>query len=152
MDILTGMKNRTAFMEEQERDIQAIGRTYILMDINNLKFINDMYGHQAGDRLIVTAAEYIGDTFGKMGECYRIGGDEFVVILRKCTSGEAANALFRMQELIEKDNKRRKIPLSIAAGYAVQECEEDTADRLFRQADANMYVEKQRMKENSDHR
>lgn len=146
MDTMTGMENRAAFMEEQKRNVSSQGRTYILLDVNNLKWINDRYGHQAGDILINAAAKYIQDTFGEAGKCYRIGGDEFVVILKKSSAHEAADTLSAMQARIEKENKKRTIPLTIAAGYAVQEHEDDTAEQLLRKADANMYAEKKRMK------
>lgn len=146
IDTMTGMGNRTAFMEEHNKDVKVMGCTYILLDINNLKFINDKFGHQAGDLLIVAAAQYIWDAFGKTGKCYRIGGDEFVVILKESSKVRTARILSGMQELIEKENKKRVVPLSIAAGFAVREHEDETAEWLFRQADKNMYVEKKKMK------
>lgn len=69
-DIMTGMKNRAAFMNEQEKGNTDLGRTYIILDINNLKWINDQYGHQEGDRLIIDAAKYIKEAFEKTGTCF----------------------------------------------------------------------------------
>lgn len=146
MDSMTGMKNRTAFMEEQERDSGAPGMTYILMDINNLKQTNDRYGHEEGDRLIITAAKHIRETFEGPGKCYRIGGDEFVVILERGTAEGTAETLAGMQRRIREENKGRKISLNIAAGLAVRQGKEDTAEVLFKRADEEMYAEKQRMK------
>lgn len=146
MDVMTGMENRTAFMEEQNRGSLAAGTVYVLLDINNLKIINDQYGHQAGDQLIILAAHYIRDAFGSLGKCYRIGGDEFMAVLQNSSGESTREMIAGMQERIRRENERRKVPLSIAAGYAVQERAGDTPEQLYRWADASMYEEKQRMK------
>lgn len=147
MDMMTGMENRTAFMEEQERDASAVGRAYLMFDINNLKQINDRCGHLAGDEVIVNAARCIQEVFGAIGKCYRIGGDEFVVILPNGANGEAEDGLARMRARVRRMNDENEILLDIAAGCAIQEDENETADQLFRRADARMYAEKQRMKQ-----
>lgn len=82
VDAMTCMGNRTAFMRDQEAISSRRKVGYIMMDINNLKLVNDNYGHHEGDRLITDAAECIRDTFERIGKCYRIGGDEFVVMWR----------------------------------------------------------------------
>lgn len=145
-DTMTGLGNRTAFNEEQETTELFPGKTYILFDINNLKFINDRYGHQAGDTAIIAAAGYIREEFGDKGKCYRIGGDEFVAIIKECTENVVKESLCRLQDRVEQDNRDRKIPISIAAGYAILISEGETADHLYKRADASMYAEKQRMK------
>lgn len=146
-DTMTGLENRTAFMEEQEKP--CAGVSYILSDINDLKQINDQYGHQEGDLLISAAARCIRDVFGERGKCYRIGGDEFVVILNGSSVSETAAELQRLKARIAQENENRAIPLDIAAGYAIQQGSE-TAQQLYRRADASMYEEKQKMKAEKD--
>lgn len=146
-DSMSGMENRAAFMEEQKENPSAKGRGYIVMDINNLKVVNDRHGHYEGDCLIQDMAGCIREVFGEMGKCYRIGGDEFVVILDRTTERMIEAELARLEERVKEENKLREIPLSIAAGFAVWKQAADTAENLYRRADADMYMKKQKMKE-----
>lgn len=143
-DTMTGLLNRTAYMEEEQKPLER-GCVYIILDINNLKYINDRFGHRNGDLLIITAAEYIKKFFSHMGKCYRIGGDEFLVICKGCSAAQAADAIEDMQMQIQQDNDRKNIPLQIAAGCAAQQGR-DTAETLFQKADHCMYENKEIMK------
>lgn len=145
-DVMTNMENRASFMKAQKKNDWEAGTACVLMDINNLKRINDRYGHLAGDMAIIAAARCIREAFGGEGKCYRIGGDEFVVLLKQNSGEEAAQALTELAKKIQKENEGREIPLSIAAGYAVYEGGDDTPEQLFKRADADMYMQKQRMK------
>ncbi|MDO4329809.1 MAG: GGDEF domain-containing protein [Lachnospiraceae bacterium] len=146
-DSMVGMENRAAFTETQKKNPLTRGRSYILMDINNLKMVNDRYGHFEGDRLIQAAANCILDVFGETGRCYRIGGDEFVVILENDTEEVVKKALKHLQERIQEENEQKEIALSIAAGYATWQKPSDTAQELFQRADTAMYARKQQMKQ-----
>lgn len=143
-DTMTGLLNRTAYMEEEQKPLEE-GCAYIILDINNLKQINDRFGHRSGDRLIITAAEYIKKCFGETGKCYRIGGDEFLVICRKCSKEQAAAAIEEMYRQIKNENAAKEVGLQMAAGYAVQQ-ENDTSETLFQRADNCMYENKEKMK------
>lgn len=110
--------------------------------------INDQYGHQMGDLAIVTAARYIREFFGSKGRCFRIGGDEFVVILKESHDDEIKINLERFRNRMENENRNRNIDINIAAGYAVMSGDGETEEQLFRRADANMYEEKKKMKKN----
>ncbi|MGN1003719.1 MAG: diguanylate cyclase domain-containing protein [Oscillospiraceae bacterium] len=149
MDAMTGLENRAAFMEEQCRENSADGLSLILFDINNLKRTNDLHGHQEGDFLIVAVARCIRDIFGEKGKCYRIGGDEFVVILKDGSASGIDADLQSLRARIARENEKRTIPLEIAAGYAVRQGAE-TAEQLYKRADASMYEEKQKMKAAED--
>lgn len=80
-DALTGCLNRHAY----ETDINKLDLKkewiYISLDLNSLKHINDTYGHDVGDEMICAAAACMTASFGEFGKVYRIGGDEFVVIV-----------------------------------------------------------------------
>ena len=80
-DQLTGIYNRRNYELTLEKLKNTKGITVILFDVNGLKVANDKIGHIAGDELIRVAASCIDSVFGKFGKSYRIGGDEFVVIL-----------------------------------------------------------------------
>ena len=85
-DGLTDLGNRTAFDEcleqvELDRQREHIEIGIAMFDVNNLKAINDMIGHQMGDQLIKSAADILRNSYGKEGQCFRVGGDEFVAII-----------------------------------------------------------------------
>lgn len=145
MDAMTGMKNRAAYIEAQRQAENMTGLSCIMLDINNLKRINDQYGHQAGDNAIITAACAIREAFGETGTCFRIGGDEFVVFLQDLSSEQIAAELDGMRQNLALWARTGGSSIDIAAGYAVRR-EGETVTGMVRRADAWMYREKQRMK------
>ncbi|MDY2628731.1 MAG: diguanylate cyclase [Lachnospiraceae bacterium] len=93
-DELTGLNNRRAYVESlAEIDENELHDSIVLvmMDVNGLKVINDSIGHDAGDELLIGAAECIREAFGHLGDVFRIGGDEFTAILN-CSKDEAKAA------------------------------------------------------------
>lgn len=96
-DVLTGLLNRRAFEQSvTERlacDPPAFG-AMLMLDLDNLKYINDTYGHDWGDHYIKAAADVVERTFAGEGFCARISGDEFLVFVDRCESAEEANRLF----------------------------------------------------------
>lgn len=149
-DVLTDLGNRAAFMKDQQELPAEADVGFVVMDINDLKHINDCFGHQAGDELICSAADCISQVFQDKGKAYRIGGDEFVVIVKDATEEYLEQLLRRLAEAQEEKQKGLEKPwkLQIAYGYAVHSGE-SSFEELFRQADDRMYECKRRMKENS---
>lgn len=147
-DVLTDLGNRAAFIKAKEELASEKSAGFVVMDINNLKQTNDHFGHQAGDELISSAAECISQVFEGKGKAYRIGGDEFVVIVKDATEEYLEQLLRRLEEAqAEKQKELQKCwKLQIAYGYAVH-CEGLGYEELFRQADDRMYECKRRMKE-----
>ncbi|MBO5247211.1 MAG: diguanylate cyclase, partial [Eubacterium sp.] len=84
-DVMTNLGNRAAFMNDSKQLERAHSPGIIVMDVNNLKTVNDCYGHQEGDLMICNASECIARAFEGKGTAYRIGGDEFVILLEKTT-------------------------------------------------------------------
>ena len=143
-DGLTGMKNRLAFNKVESdlpKGFDATGMV-IQYDINDLKKVNDMYGHAEGDRHIIGAAGIIRDSIRGLGECYRVGGDEFVVILTGAEAeATAQDAIERMEKLTEAYNAREKPPvrLDIAYGMAMFTGSDGDIEKSVRLADQRMY-------------
>lgn len=79
--------------------------SYIMMDANNLKKINDSLGHNKGDELIITIAKCMRAAVGQNGQCYRIGGDEFVINLKNKTAEET-------EEIIRQVRARLNLPMN----------------------------------------
>ena len=119
-----------------------------VIDINGLKSINDNYGHEYGNELIIAAAKNIERVFGNE-HAFRIGGDEFAVIFRGGTAEECDN----LKKEFELNVKYAKgvVRLSAAVGYAVYDrILDDSYDSVFRRADTEMYKVKQQMKEQGE--
>ena len=146
-DCLTGIGNRTAYNEALQffdDDHSGTQPIFLMMDINELKMINDNYGHREGDEIIAFVAGEIDQWFGRIGKGYRIGGDEFCVILENSSKAEVERILNRFLSDIEKKNKGRAIPVSLAYGY----CEADKKGvvNAIKMADSLMYEKKRNMK------
>ena len=152
-DPLTGIFNRTAFtFFEKELLTRQKGKClFIHLDVNFLKKVNDTYGHAEGDRHIIAAARIIKESFGQNGRCFRVGGDEFFVILDcKDLQEEYAQGLAKFRELIAEYNKEEHpVPLSIAHGYAEYDCASHNPEETERLADSRMYENKKQMKSES---
>lgn len=152
-DGLTGVKNKTAYQESAVRleEQTRLGRpqfAVVVFDINGLKEINDTYGHDFGDMLIIDACKIICKVF-KHSPVYRIGGDEFVVILEGMDFQHYNDLLIRFQAAVEEFNQyaRPDGHISIARGIALYEEETDlTFNDVFKRADDAMYQNKAVMK------
>ena len=142
-DMLTGLYNRNRYIERLEAykqvQDQQIGAIYI--DLNGLKKVNDEQGHRAGDELIVRAAGTIAGIFAE--DAYRVGGDEFVVILLDVSREEFA----RKTEQLRRQMQKNSVDASIGG---VWQASTENLENLLRRADENMYREKKRYYSQAD--
>lgn len=145
-DALTGIRNRAAFRKELPAFGSHPGAACVIADVNNLKLCNDRYGHQEGDTIIKDMAECICKAFEGLGNCYRIGGDEFCVLLPQGDETQLIALVGYLEELISKKNKTRVMNMSIAVGYAIRDGMEESMEHLFNRGDEMMYDVKKRMK------
>ena len=153
-DGLTGLLNRLAFTQEENRIKEKESGKYVLvqLDINFLKTVNDNYGHSEGDRYIITAAEIISESFSKYGKCFRIGGDEFFAILSgKDPEKDFEAGLLVFDKLVKEYNENNElpVPLQIAHGKSVYVPGKDTLEEAEKVADKLMYERKKLLKANS---
>lgn len=152
-DRLTGLANRRSFDEflvSLERDADKYEDVaLIFLDLNWLKYTNDHYGHNAGDELIISASRCIEHTFSPLGSCYRIGGDEFAVIITNPREEESAwDAM--IDEAIQRHNANGKYRLSIAHGSSLLRDADGQIKRLSDwkyEADQAMYQCKSQQKQ-----
>jgi diguanylate cyclase (GGDEF)-like protein len=156
-DALTGVQNRAAYVE-RENDLDArvkggsIQQVLVCqMDLNNLKYANDHFGHSYGDQMLKAAAKIITESFSREGSVYRTGGDEFIVFL----IGERAESAFEKCRLHMLQAEKRynqsagvKIPLEIAYGTAVYRLggHTDSLEDAAKAADKRMYRKKSSQK------
>lgn len=151
-DGLTGLKNRIAF-SEKENELRAQRQECVIvqLDINNLKTVNDFYGHAEGDKHIISAAAIISESFAAIGTCYRTGGDEFIAVTNSGDIPKTEAALEEMEHRVGGYNEKEKppVPLQIAYGFAKYTPPEDQLDTAERLADQRMYERKKQMKAGS---
>ena len=150
-DQLTGLYNRAAYAEDTKAESTvAKGCILVMFDLNNLKYCNDTFGHDKGDLYIISCADRILKVFGSAGKCYRMGGDEFCVLLKNTTQQECEKLIIRLKQETEKWNRTQQEAFiaQIAAGYALfDETEDLDLGDTRRRADKMMYQDKFRMKQ-----
>jgi diguanylate cyclase (GGDEF)-like protein len=132
-DTLTGLPNRRAFRRRLAREIDAgEGFALVLCDMDNLKAVNDTHGHEAGDRALQTLAAALRSELRRSDEAYRVGGDEFAVVLPGAARLDAERVMRRLRERIEA-----------SFGIAVH-IPGDDPERLILRADRALYETKRR--------
>ena len=145
-DTLTGLLNRYAYalaIAENDVDGHAPEDMAIFsIDINGLKAANDMLGHAVGDELICGAAQCIATVFEGKGQCFRTGGDEFIVFSRM-DDAQAKAAMVRLAHEAKVWKGEVIKDINLAAGYALgSENPGLSIEKLIIEADKKMYVEK----------
>lgn len=152
-DILTGLKNRTSYEEkivEINENIEIREKVIVIIfDLNNLKRVNDSFGHQAGDRLIVQTSRLIRESFGQIGEVYRIGGDEFAVVMIEADEAEVADMASLFNSKIREYNiESNEVQIGVAYGQASYDKNRDSSlHSVIVRADEEMYRCKKLQKE-----
>lgn len=147
-DHLTNLKNRNAF----ETDIQNMGKGkkhigvgIMEADLNHLKQVNDRMGHAVGDAYIKTAGEIIEEAAVGQGIAYRMGGDEFAILLENTSEQEMEDLARQIDRSLQERSGEiaENISLSASIGYALYQEERDkNLMGLYNRADANMYKKK----------
>ena len=144
-DPMTGVLSRFAYMDAVSVFSEKLPEdlAVFLIDVNGLKSVNDLIGHEAGDALICGAAHCIEASVGKSGKTFRIGGDEFVVFAAM-TQEQADAALADLTRKTESWKGSRGCKLSVSAGYALaRDYAGFTIEALVKEADKAMYEQKQ---------
>ncbi len=149
-DVLTGLYNRTYYNEELLR-LQK-GRHFpvsiIVGDIDDLKYINDRYGHGVGDKLIKQAARLFESVFRQGDVIARTGGDEFIILLPQTNEATAIQCTLRIREILKKKvNEQPHLSISFGTATATRGT---SFTKLMKTADDQMYQEKAEKKLRQD--
>lgn len=146
-DALTHCNNRAAcdkilnYLEKKTSD----DITLMFMDLNKFKYVNDTFGHDKGDELLVIFSQALKDTFGNVGFVARLGGDEFVTILLNFSEEEILCYWKKLTDILDQQSKQLDFPYVISAsyGYTTREKGDRTSlNALLQQADGKMYDQK----------
>ncbi len=145
VDIHTGLYNKNRWNDLIDRtDLQNEHVGMMMLDINHLKYINDTFGHESGDKVIFAFANILRGIILSPNAICRWGGDEFAVILKDTTSEIVEGYLKEIRHAVDEYNERNGEPeLQYAAGYALSsEFPEMSWELLLEKADERMYLDK----------
>ena len=143
-DPLTQLPNRRAFMRElarglAEADEAGTPLSVIVLDLDGLKTVNDQHGHATGDDCLIRIGRLLRTELRPDDQAFRIGGDEFAVLLPGASGPAAEQVLGRLIEWLERNGRSSLLRVEASFGIATRESAEDTADGLLREADEAMY-------------
>lgn len=152
-DMLTGLHNR-AFLEEELKRLEQKGLFpvgVLVIDVDNLKFINDTLGHHMGDQLLRRLGQLVKQSLREEGDVVaRLGGDEFVVLMPRSNETAVRRVTERIEKAVHKENQSGKTPFSLEISVGGAVCTEPGGlNEALRQADLRMY-ENKRMKKARD--
>lgn len=148
-DVLTNLFNRRAYEHELQRLEELENGAIIILDVDDFKEINDTYGHQCGDQCLSGIGEIIKDTFGNIGSCYRIGGDEFSVLSESATEDDILHTLSDFLYRIETYRTEDSRMPWVSIGYAFYHKSKITIENVVEEADKQLYNYKKQHKLNS---
>ncbi len=153
-DPLTGLPNRVLLLERLNHSLARSGRrktsvAVAFVDFDNFKVVNDSLGHERGDQLLLEASERISSCVRVEDTVARFGGDEFIVLLENDGSiNDAVHGIDRISTAFEEPFviAGQRVHMSISVGIAFSGWDDVEADDLLRDADAAMYVAKEKGK------
>jgi len=143
-DTLTGLPNRRAFRRRLVREMETgEGFAVVLCDMDNLKTVNDTHGHEAGDKALQLLAGALRSQLRRSDEAYRMGGDEFAVILPDAARLDAERVMRRLRDAMGTGQLDTGDPIEASFGISVYQPGEDP-ERLVARADEALYETKRR--------
>ena len=153
-DKMTGLYNRRYFENEMQRldSSRKLPVTVMIADLDDLKYINDNFGHHEGDKYITTAAQMVKESIRSEDIAARIGGDEFAIILPQTDLNGGQKIYQRIKEKESKDLREENTidTFSISIEYAVKDKKDLNLEEVYKKADQKMYANKAENKKNSD--
>lgn len=155
VDVLTGISNR-AYCHQKIKEMESSGEKYfalLFFDLNGLKWVNDHYGHDMGDRFIQSVADILQNVFGQQHFCGRWGGDEFIVCLIGKGMEHAESMLSDFDEEVKRLNSEGEFKFRISVAHGMVRSTKErlmSMDEAIKEADKRMYTTKIRMYEEEE--
>lgn len=149
-DALTGLMNHGSILEQFNKEIHRARRerkplAIIVADLDHFKRINDTYGHQIGDDVLIEAAKRLRSAMRRYDHVGRYGGEEFLIVLPGCSSLDAYRIADRIRDAVSffpAHTEEHTIPFTISMGVACLDSILDSQESLIRAADQALYVAK----------
>ncbi|RAI01063.1 GGDEF domain-containing protein [Acuticoccus sediminis] len=148
LDVLTGVRNRRALTREGERYVdEALAKKshlgLLAVDLDNFKSVNDRHGHMAGDEALCFLADLMRGTVRSTDQIYRIGGDEFLIVLPNCDPPSASSIAAKLRDLT-RNTRMARPPYSVSASIGWADLGTDGASlgELITAADRRLYEAK----------
>jgi diguanylate cyclase (GGDEF)-like protein len=150
-DPLTHLPNRRAFMRELVLSVTDAVESdaplaLVVLDLDGLKELNDRHGHATGDDCLIRMGRLLRTELRPRDQAFRIGGDEFAILLPGTTKGDAEEVTARLVEWLERSGRSSILRIEASFGIAARDSAEDTPDGLLRAADEAMYRVKHQRK------
>lgn len=147
-DPLTNIRNRRAFSDYADHltsNKRMANHNHILMacDIDRFKQINDSFGHEVGDKVLIDITKLIASRLRQGDDIYRIGGDEFIITLQNISKKDAQQLATTLCQLVESETLIYDYPVTISIGLAEYHPEKDTTDSWLNRADSELYRAKE---------
>jgi diguanylate cyclase (GGDEF)-like protein len=150
---MTGLYNRTYINQLLNDEVKDDKTIVFMFDIDKLKYVNDNFGHAAGDKLINSFAQVMEQCFRETDITARIGGDEFIAIVYNGDKEKAEMIHQRIIDLINENNENldeKYLELSVSIGYVISENDNSTIETLMNKADGLMYENKMEERRNEN--
>lgn len=142
-DYLTGLCNRRKFDEKMSEfdNEESLPLTFIMADVDALKITNDAFGHNSGDKLLCHVANRLKEAFQENINIFRIGGDEFMIMLPNCTFAEGEKLIDKLVTKLENDIVN-SLPISVSFGVATRTLLTESIDDILNNSEMTMYSKK----------
>lgn len=142
-DILTGAKNRTYFEEVEKRysEERKLPLGVIMGDANGLKLVNDTFGHRQGDKLLIDITEVLKNVSKNVGEVFRIGGDEFIILVPEASLKQCEELILEIEDKCNQ-YKNDLFNISISLGAAVKYDDKKDIYEVIKEAEDKVYRNK----------
>ncbi|ELR63614.1 diguanylate cyclase (GGDEF domain) with PAS/PAC sensor [Photobacterium marinum] len=147
-DYLSGLGNRNSFEQDLQQAValserRNVGLALLMFDLDNFKQVNDRFGHLDGDKVIRRFSSILKQSVRTSDRCYRIGGDEFAILLQPATDESAIHVAKRVQLLMSEDQTLRTLQIGSSCGVS-QYHKGDTPTVLIDRADRMLYRHKRK--------
>ncbi len=147
VDALTQIPNRRAFAELAEAEIERVARyggrfTVAYLDLDNFKQVNDRFGHETGDRVLIQTAQAIRKSLRVNDIVARLGGDEFMVLLPQTELSDADTVLRKLEAQLSDVMRQGQWPVTVSIGAATFEKPPASVEQMVELVDGLMYSAK----------
>lgn len=157
VDVMTGVLNRRSGLELLDKEFNSSktnneNLVVCFVDVDRLKIINDTFGHEEGDRILITVGKVLKESIRKTDFVIRLGGDEFLVVFPQTAMKDVNKAWYRICKRVDEFNRETdNYNLSLSYGfyeYGKEIEKEMSIKELIKRADMDMYKEKMKKKRN----